>query len=324
MNVKVGTGRGLGFAAAIAAAFVCPGIAGFASAVEKADELRVIVYNVQFLPGLAGVVNDRGDPSYRAKTIGRAVAKFDIVGLNEVFDERYRELLLQQLRKAWGDDFHVIVSPKPDHRFNGGCAIASRLPFLAANTTVYSVGSSPKKYGFLADGFAAKGAVHARIQRSKRASDRTFVDVFVTHLESKDGAVRSVQYKELAAFVRKHADPKRPTLLMGDMNTQGNPSERARKGSAYHRMIETYRAARPGARFIDLWPHLKADQDGGTSRQLKPDGGKRIDYVFLYNPPAGPHRLEPLDVRVNKFRDPKVGALSDHSAVEGDLRWGGR
>ena len=47
----------------------------------------------------------------------------------------------------------------------------------------------------------------------------------------------------------------------------------------------------------------------------------RIDYIFLSNPPSGHSRLKTKSVRVNGYLDAKVGALSDHSAVEGELEW---
>lgn len=285
--------------------------------------VKVIVYNVQFLPGLARIVNQRKDPEYRARTIGEKLASYDIVGLNEVFDNGHRKLLLDQLRKAWGKNFSVIVSPKPDDgRFIGGCAIASRLPFIETHGTLYTACSTPEKYGFAADGFAAKGAIHARIKSSRSTDTGGFIDVFVTHLESKDSAARHVQYKELAGFVRDHSDPTRPTLIMGDMNTRGNPRYRDDRKSAYHTMLSTYRKARPDAKTLDLWPTLNKGE-GGTSDQTSVDGGKRIDYIFLSNPSGGRYRLRPLAARVNPFRDPRVVALSDHSAVEAEITWRG-
>lgn len=284
--------------------------------------IKVIVYNVQFLPGLAGVLNERRDPEYRARTIGQKLADYDIVGLNEVFDGRCRELLLDQLRKAWGKDFNVIVSPKPaDGRLIGGGAIASRLPFLQTNSTIYTAYSRPEKYGVFADGFAAKGVIHARIRCGQATSKADAIDVFVTHLDSKDDAARKIQYAELAEFVHKHSDPKQPTLIMGDMNTAGNVRHRQDAHSAYHTMMSIYGRARPGSKVVDVWPLLNAGE-GGTKDQTSPSGGKRIDYVFLSNPLEGGPRLRPISARVRPFLDPRVVALSDHSAVEAVFRWG--
>ncbi|MBN1347133.1 MAG: sphingomyelin phosphodiesterase [Phycisphaerae bacterium] len=288
---------------------------------KSAPTLKVTTYNVQFLPGLASLVNQRKDAPYRARTIGRKLKDFDIIGLNETFDDRPRELLLDQLRQAWGKDFNVVISPKPEGRLSGGCAIVSRLPFVEKNSTIYTAFSTPEKYGVLADGFAAKGAIHARIQLAGTGVKPDFVDVFATHLDSKDAEARKIQYKELADFIKAHGDPDRPVLILGDLNTHGAPSDISNPDSLYSFMMSVFRKARPDAELIDLWPHLKKGV-GGTSRQLPKykDGGSRIDYIILSNPKPRKNRLVPVDVRVNRHLDPKVEALSDHSAVEAEFR----
>lgn len=309
----------------IAVAQACAGAAEPAGGNQHPSDgqtLRVTSYNVQFLPGPAALANKRPDTPYRAKTIGTLLAKFDLVGLNEVFDDRPRTLLLEQLKAAWGPHYQEIVIPKPDDtRFMGGVAIAGRSKFLATHHLLYSVGSSREKYGLAADGFAAKGAVHARIARGGSHPPTEFVDVFVTHLESKDDEIRQVQYRELADFVRREADPTHPVILMGDMNTCGNPRYQQEAGSPYNQMLRIYNAARAAAPFVDLWPALHPDQLGGTNEQESSEIGNRIDYILLSNPPAGHSRLVPKSVRVNGYLDPKVVALSDHSAVEAELEW---
>lgn len=285
------------------------------------DDLKVITYNVQFLPGPAAIANKRKEPQYRAEQIGQKLAGFDIVALNEVFEEKPREKLLDQLRAAWGAKFSAVISPKPDDkRFMGGVAIATQLPVLATHTLMYSVGSSPEKYGLSADGFAAKGALHMRIARGASNKDH-FVDVFATHLESKDDEIRAIQYKELAAFVAEHGDLHHPALIVGDMNTRGDPEYQADNSSAYNTMLDLYRAARPGSALMDVWPVLHHDRLGGTNEQESSDIGHRIDYILLANPAIGRGLLRPIAVQVNGYLDPRVGALSDHSAVEAVLRW---
>ena len=288
---------------------------------SSSDVLRVISYNVQFLPGVASLVNQRKDPLYRAETIGKAMSQFDIVGLNEVFEEKTRDLILAPMKEAWGEEFHsVAIPPAEPNRFNGGLVIASRRPILEWNHTIFSQFSTPREYGFSADGFARKGVLHARIARNLENKD-DFVDVFVTHLESKSDEAREVQYAELAQFVREKSAPTRPTIIMGDMNTRGNPVYREDANSKYSRMMNQYVRSRPEGDLIDLWPALHGDALGGTNEQESSDVGNRIDYVFVSNPKSGGNKLVPLDVRVNPYLDERVVALSDHSAVEADLRW---
>jgi endonuclease/exonuclease/phosphatase family metal-dependent hydrolase len=292
------------------------------AAAEPTHKLRVISYNVQFLPSIASIVNKRKDPAYRARTIGEKLSAFDIVGLNEVFEHKPRQMIIDALAEPWGKNIHTVVSPDPeDKRFNGGLAIATHLPILESNVLTYSQGSSPKEYGLQADGFAAKGALHARIVLEGSGGDDPSVDVFVTHLESKSDEIRRVQYTELAGFIAKHTSLDRPTLILGDMNTRGNPSYQQDPSSDYSLMMKTYAGSRARTSLIDLWPHLMSNALGGTNEQDSSEVGHRIDYVLFSNPAQGGTQLVPKAVRVNGYQDERVTALSDHSAVEAEFAW---
>jgi endonuclease/exonuclease/phosphatase family metal-dependent hydrolase len=198
-----------------------------APAAEGRD-LKVITFNVQFLPGIAGLANQRVDPEYRARTLGKLLASYDIVGLNEVFDPGHRAILLNELRNCLGDDYHC-ATPAPQQQsafgIGSGLAIVSRLSILASHSMAYGNDSSVWKYGFAADGFAAKGALHARISRGGAVPESDCLDVFVTHLESTEAAAREDQYPRLAQFIRTHAAPDQPSLILGDFNTVGDPPD---------------------------------------------------------------------------------------------------
>ncbi len=285
--------------------------------------VRLITYNVQFLPGLAAAANHRSDAPYRAKQLGGILTEFDIVGLNEVFEDAHRDRILGSLRSAWGDSFAVVEGPEPEKsgRFNGGLALATRLPVLETNSTIYQNFSKPEDFGLRADGFAAKGVLHARIKRANDAPDFDFVDVFVTHLEARDGSLRPLQYAELAKFVRSHADADHPTVIMGDFNTRGAKEQRDDSSSQYSQLARVLTDVLPGKDLMDLWPHHHGDALGGTSDQESSDIGKRIDYILLALPEHDRDRVLSSDARVNPYLDSKVVALSDHSAVEADLLW---
>lgn len=284
--------------------------------------LRVISYNVQFLPGPAAIANNRKNPKYRARTIGQKMTEFDIVCLNEVFDDAPRNLLLDQMKAAWGEDYHVVTGPIPDDkRVNGGLAIVTHLPMIETHSTIYTKSSDPKKYGFKADGFAAKGVLHARILRSKDADEDDYLDVFTTHLEARVDEIRWEQYPELAAFVAEHSDPHHPVLILGDFNTRGEPEYRNDPEAPYHLLISELAKKLASAKLIDGWPSRYPEAFGGTNEQESSDIGHRIDYVFMANPLEPHTKFELRDIRVNGYLDPEVVALSDHSAVEADLYW---
>lgn len=283
--------------------------------------VKAISYNVQFLPGPGRMVNKRKNLDYRAETIGRLMAQYDIVGLQETFDDDPREKLLASLKAQWGDKYSAAVHPRPeDGRFNGGLLIASHWPILESNHSYYTIFSKPEDYGVTADGHAAKGMLHARIDLPGPGSD-DYVDVFVTHLEARADELRPAQYLEMSAFIKEHSDAKHPTLIMGDMNTKGMVTLRNDPASQYNMMMKGFTEARPGADVIDVWLKLMGDAHGGTTDQETTEKGSRIDYVFVSNPLKGGASLKPTTVRVNGFLDKEVIALSDHSAVEADFEW---
>jgi len=288
---------------------------------ESDETLKVISYNVQFLPPLATFMNERGHPEYRARKIAEKVSEYDIVGLQETFHEEHRALLLEALTGFWGDDFQQMVSPKDEKRaVNGGCLILTRRPILSTNAMIFRHYSDPKDFGFRADGFAAKGVIHAKIARSEKERNNT-IDVFVTHLEARADVLRPKQYEEMADFILDVSDPSTPCLILGDFNTRGNPQYMKDPDSPYHQLLSSLVRARPQQEVLDLWPELMGDLPGGTSSQNPRDLGRRIDYCFLCNP-APPHvRLKPLSIRVEIFPDDQVVALSDHNAVAVLLQW---
>jgi endonuclease/exonuclease/phosphatase family metal-dependent hydrolase len=302
---------------------LCGDISRAADGEQNGHRLKVITYNVQLLPGIAELANLRRHADYRAATIGDKLAAFDIIGLNEVFEPAHRETLLRQLRDKLGSDFHCVTPPAKQRsafRVDSGLVIVSRLPIVASHSIAYGNDSSIWKYGWQADGFAAKGALHARLRRAANAPLEDCLDVFVTHLESQESAVRDVQYHRLAEFIAMHADPRRPVLILGDFNTVGNARETKTESSQYGRMMNALRRSRNGLPLIDLWPELSRE-DIGTSDPDVAHGGERIDYIFVSNPSAVHVELRPLSIRLNRLADPKVTTLSDHCAVEAELHW---
>ncbi len=283
--------------------------------------LRVITYNVQFLPELVSSKNKRANPDYRARRIAKEVSQYDLVGLQETFHPKYRQLIADQTRTAWNGTLQQVLSPTPKGFFtSGGCLILSRLPLRDSSSMVFANYSKPADYGLRADGFAAKGVIHARIARSANELNN-FIDVFVTHLEARADQLRPLQYQELANFVKKTSDPNRPFLLMGDLNTRGRPAYQSDPRSQYSDLLRRLNEARPNGGVVDLWTRLRGQARGGTSEQESEEIGRRIDYIFLGNPKSPKLQLKPISIEVQLFQDPKVIALSDHNAVAAELEW---
>ena len=283
--------------------------------------LRVITYNVQFLPDPVSWKNERPNPEYRANRIAEVLRGFDLAGLQEVFHAKHREQIVDRTRNNWHGELHQFASPHPKEFFtSGGCLILTRRPLLESSAVVFANYSKPADYGYRADGHAAKGVLHGRIARSAMESNN-FIDVFVTHLEARADELRPLQYKEMTDFIRKKSDVNHPLLILGDLNTYGMAEYQKDPKSQYSQLMRELNTVRPESGVVDLWPTLKGDAIGGTTEQESSEIGKRVDYVLLGNPTGGKVQLKPTRIAVELFQDEIVGALSDHNAVVADLEW---
>ena len=205
-----------------------------ADASQDSQVLRVITYNVQFFPEPVTQWNKRPDAEYRSRKIGKEMGRYDIIGLQETFHSQHRRKIIETTGAKWNDKPGVVVSPRPDSFFaNGGCLLLTHLPVRETNSVVFTHFSRPKDHGMNADGYAAKGVIHARVSRTKDDRDST-IDVYVTHLEAREAKMRHAQYQELADFIKKTSDPDRPILLIGDLNTRGMKEHRSDPNSPYH------------------------------------------------------------------------------------------
>ena len=296
---------------------------GWGTADTSDSRLRVLTYNAQFLPDPASLKNERPKPFYRARRIAEEIKNFDLVALQEVFNHRHRKVLEEAVRDYWAEGCYSMLSPQPEGFYtHGGCLILSRLPIVQTNSTVFQHFSQPADYGLRADGFAAKGIIHARIALSQTKPPAT-LDVYATHLEARADDLRPKQYTELAAFIRQTRAAAGPVLLMGDFNTYGMPQYWEDPVSQYSQLMQALAAAGSQPSFQDLWRTLHGKKRGNTTHQESVEIGKRIDYLFLDQPSVSPVILSPLSIRVRLFQDPdqEVFALSDHNGVAAVLRW---
>jgi endonuclease/exonuclease/phosphatase family metal-dependent hydrolase len=278
--------------------------------------LRVLLFNTHLLPSIAqGVAGHRGQSDYRTQAIAARLHHYDIVGLCEVFESKRRREIMRIVSENSGHAFHWFESPKPTgrHLICGGLLLFSRLPIVGQpHCVTYSKASRAYSHGYKADGFAAKGALHAQLRVDARVS----IDCFLTHLESVSAEARTAQIHELAEFIAACSNPGRPLMLMGDMNVVADyPPTAGGEDSEYRELRNLLQHA--GQPLLDIWPALQAGR-GGTRDALAQEACNRIDYIFTSNGQRGGAWLEPAAARVEPFLDSNVkeGSLSDHAGVE--------
>jgi endonuclease/exonuclease/phosphatase family metal-dependent hydrolase len=292
-----------------------------------AQTLRVAQYNVQFVtPWRFGRVSAKHWPNTeaRARAIGKTLACFDIVALNETINDARRSEIFAAMehagaacgrpsRLASGRHFEVLAGPGPDAPslariadwltgdaalawLGDEVAIASRLPIVASAAMAYSTARG-------SDALAAKGALHARLGRGGDASQGDQLDLFVTHLQANHADIRQAQIAELAAFIRERSDPALPAILLGDLNIDGSAPARRDPRAEYHGMLRELAALG----FRDPGQALH-----GTDSWQR----RRIDYMLLRS-----GQLSVADLRTEQLNDLLVRALSDHAALTAELLW---
>ncbi|MDJ0943527.1 MAG: endonuclease/exonuclease/phosphatase family protein [Kiloniellales bacterium] len=298
----------------------------------RAEGLEVIQYNVQFV---APWDFSRASPKHypnteeRARAIGRALACFDIVALNETINDRRRRQILAAMESAapacgkpsrfgGGHSFQLLAGPSLPPAARGWpslaglaafatsdvpmavtddeVAIVTRLPVIASGSRVFGAARGT-------DALTAKGVLHARLGRGGRSAVEDAIEVFVTHLQANHAEIRRRQIVELATFIEARADPRLPALLFGDFNVDGSPAARADPEGEYQGLMR--RLAPLG--FRDLGLAL-----GGTDSWER----RRIDYIFLRGP-----GIRVREAGVETFGSLPYDALSDHAAVTAALHW---
>lgn len=308
------------------------GLVACALAPARADDLDVIQYNVQFV---APWDFSRASPKHypnteeRAREIGRALACYDIVALNETINDRRRRQILAAMeaaaptcgkpsRFAGGHSFQLLAGPGLPPAAQGWPSLAALAAFATSDTPMAVtddevalvtrlpiVASGSHIYGRArgTDALTTKGVLHARLRRGGAEGPDDAVEVFVTHLQANHAEIRQSQIAELASFIEDRAEPGLPALLLGDFNVDGSEAARDDPEGEYQALMR--RLAPLG--FVDLGLDL-----GGTDSWER----RRIDYIFLRG-----SALEARDAEVETFGELPYDALSDHAAVAAVLRW---
>lgn len=132
-----------------------------------------------------------------------------------------------------------------------GNQILSRYPFLS--TSIYRMRTN---------GTYARGVAQATIDVGGRA-----VDVFSTHLDNEDDAIRSAQVQELVTFMSGFAEPR---IVAGDLNATPDAGSIQALGADY---VDTWGEAVLSSAATAYPPDNPADAATRTQRA-------RIDYVF--------------------------------------------
>ncbi len=207
------------------------------------ETLKVLTYNVQFRPAIADVLHPQWpNTSGRAQAIGRAIAQYDIVALQEVFrTERLNEIVSAantagliygaSSQLPSGRLFDVALGPAPHHIFSPQASILQSLVGIVTRT-LYNVIDTIREDNYQArpvensglvvlsrypiiqqdwityrhksgiDAWAKKGALHVAIQQGNASSPHNILDVFVTHLQAGETTQQSERLEQVSELAQ--------------------------------------------------------------------------------------------------------------------------
>lgn len=245
--------------------------------------LKVVTFNIKDMYWLS---EHRPE---RMRAIGEKLVKLkpDLVGFQEAFIARDRELLLETIAEAGLTHHRYFRSGL----VGSGLLIASRFPIAESHFYRYAIGGKPWRVDH-GDWWAGKGVALVRVELPEGAG---FVDFFNTHAHARYGgdaynSIRLSQMAELAAYYRAAATGTSPAVCLGDFNCQRNQGQ-------YSMVVE-------GA---------------GLERAMRIDS--RVDHIFVIENPR-----YTFDTLITQAIDGEVDVgdgsapLSDHSGYYSAIR----
>jgi hypothetical protein len=269
---------------------------------------RMLTYNTKALPWLAldnesnfGMSDER-----RAHEIAKRIKSgdYDVVALNEVFDEDVRDVLVEELRPVYPTIIEKLdVDKDPsiagDFYEDSGLMLLSKFPVERTPAppggecydyweTLSPGGCTAAFHMYQAgegeDMLSAKGIGFVRL-RHPRTNE--LINVFFTHLQNGDPVdvsdIRADQIGEAVGFADVWAPPgDAQTFLMGDLNIIGAPNPESTQ--EYQDQLVTGGFGAAG--FADIWRRHTSPEDPGVthgpanSQNSLNTNPKRVDYIL--------------------------------------------
>lgn len=245
-------------------------------------EIRLLTYNLAMLPFYSGIAKKE-----RAKAFIDEIQNhrhYDILCLQEIFDEKSRKYLKNNLR----DKYPYMVEKSSDHEIlnlNSGMFFASKFPILRYTFREFHA----KSLGTW-DAMVDKGIFIACLGLGAD-NNQQILHIYNTHLQSTESEykTREKQLSQVRRFIEKALKTERENnkkskvcaVLLGDFNVVGDKSdEYKRMMSMLGYPIDLYRERNPCAEGY-TWnskENLFIKYDDARDRDMQ-----RLDYIFTFN-----------------------------------------
>ena len=245
-------------------------------------EIRLLTYNLAMLPFFLGTAKEERARAFINEI--RDHRHYDILCLQEIFDEKIRE----QLGNGLKDRYPYMVEKSGDHDIlneDSGLFFASKFPILRHTYREFYAKSSGTW-----DALVDKGLFIACLKLG-RDDNQQILHIYNAHLQSDEPGykTRKSQLAQVRRFVEKalktEKEKSKPlkvsAVLLGDFNVVGD------KSREYKRMMRLLGCP------IDLYRKLNPDAEGHTWNSQEnlfikctdahDSDMQRLDYIFTYN-----------------------------------------
>jgi endonuclease/exonuclease/phosphatase family metal-dependent hydrolase len=301
---------------------------------DNGNGLRLGTYNTQMRSTIGEAANDgtlfpNNDAPKRAKKLALAILNsefdYDIIALNEVFDEDARANLVEALRDKYphfiqklDDSLVSIIRGKIKFKLeDSGLMLFSKFPFEDVPT------QPGRKFAFTvfqesaeADDLAAKGAAYVRIRHS--FSDRKAYNIVFTHMQAdqktKHPKIRNNQLSQIENLLKTAMTPDQLQMedifVMGDLNIIGNSGEWK---SQFDKNSSFFTSVLHDSWIKDQSPADVDEPDPGLTTTTD-----RLDYFLHSHKPPMRLQLQHMTLAYNLI-PPNVARSSDHFGLNVDL-----
>lgn len=271
----------------------------FLEAISDSSEFRILTYNLYMRTPNLFFWNKQ---KRRTELLPAVLGGFDILILEEVFHDKYREQLVEELTEAY-PFVSEMLGEDSGLKQDGGVIMLSRWPIVAQDQILYGDACAG------ADCLATKGAIYLQINKQGR-----MVHVAGTHTQAsvEHRPVRAQQFKILSDWLAQKDIPiTEPLFISGDLNVDKFSGSET---GEYQDMLSILAASLPGSQ-----TGTEHEASYSPDNQfVKQSEGEYLDYVLVSN-----SHLQPLSAynRVWKWQADGLD-LSDHYAVEGVFVFG--
>ncbi|MDP6944313.1 MAG: sphingomyelin phosphodiesterase, partial [Myxococcota bacterium] len=295
----------------------------------RSRHLDVLSYNVFMRPRDAPPYTTINGQGIRAALIPPRLVGYDVLVLQEAFDNDARKTLLEGLAnhgyphasQILGSDDLTIrwklgEGPQVPKNWNGGVVIASKWPIVEGSEAQLLFGGVCGAEDCGAD----KGAVHVTIDKGPAGGPPMPFHIIGTHLNNGDWEVQKGQLELIRRFIDAlDIPPNEPVVIAGDFNVNRVTHPE------YHRaMLEILGAKDPCPFVGGCGYRYTAD---GSVNDLDAGGGIHVDYTLYSSRHLGSTSGTFAETRVYRAleewrefaHESAMWDLSDHFAVYGSF-----